>query len=154
MTVNTDDRVRLLPDPDQRRVLSDTMERVNRVSNAVRSAALGGAGTDAKTVRMLVQAEAERQKVPATFNRPITERVLAELSKLRGGGKFSTYQSVAFPATALKWGGSDRVTIPTLAGKRTIPVHVDLTRGDLRPPLEGKPTTLVFANGEFELVAS
>jgi hypothetical protein len=153
MTVNTDDRVRLLPDPDQRRVLSDTLARVNRVSNAVRAAALGGRGIDAKTVRALVQAEAERQKVPATFNRPIVERVSAELAKRGGGQKFSTYQSITLPATALRWGGTDRVTIPTVAGRRTIPVHVERGRGDLRPPLEGKPTTLVYANGEFDLVA-
>ena len=146
--------MRLLPDPDQRRVLSDTLERVNRVSNAVRSAALGGQGTEPKVVRALVQAETERQKLPTTFNRPIAERVVAELAKRGGGQKFSTYQSVTLPAAALKWGGTDRVTLPTVAGRRTIPVHVDRTRGDLRPPLEGKPTTLVFANGEFDLVAT
>jgi hypothetical protein len=147
------ERVRLLPDPEQRRVLADTMERVNRVSNAVRSAALGGSA-DPKDVRALVQEQTEKQKLPATYNRPIADRVRAELAKLRGGQKFSTYQSVTLPANAFKWGGTDRVAIPTVAGRRTIPVHVDRTRGDLRPPLEGKPATLVFANGEFDLVAA
>jgi hypothetical protein len=148
------ERVRLLPDPDQRRVLSDTLERVNRVSNAVRSAALGAPGpADVKAVRGLVQAESERQKLPAAYNKPIAERVTTELRKLRGGGKFSTYQSVTLPPTAVKWPGTDRVNLPTVAGRRTIPVFVDRTRGDLRPPLEGRPASLVFANGEFDLVA-
>ena len=93
----------------------------------------------AKVVRALVQAETERQKLPSTFNRPVAERVSAELAKRGGGQKFSTYQSVTLPAAALKWGGTDRVAMPTVAGRRTVPVHVDPTRGDLRPPLEGKP---------------
>jgi hypothetical protein len=145
--------VRLLPDPDQRRVLSDTLERVNRVSNVVRAAALNQ-HADAKAVRALVQDEAERQKLPAAYNRPIADRVAAEMKKPRGGQKFSTFQSIILPPTALKWPGTDRVNLPTVAGRRTVPVHVDRSRGDLRPPLEGKPAAIVFANGEFDIVGA
>jgi hypothetical protein len=54
----------------------------------------------------------------------------------------------------MRWSGSDRVALPTGAGRRTIRVYVDPRRGGLRPPLEGRPAALVFRNGEFELVAS
>jgi hypothetical protein len=54
----------------------------------------------------------------------------------------------------MKWGASDRVSIPTGSGRRTIRVYVDPQRGGLRPPLEGRPASLVFRNGEFELVAA
>jgi hypothetical protein len=42
----------------------------------------------------------------------------------------------------------------TAAGRRTISVRVDKSRGDLRPPLSGRPATLVYRNGEFELLAA
>lgn len=66
--------------------------------------------------------------------------------------RFSEYQSLALPAAALRWSTSDRVTLPTAAGRRTVRVYVDPTRGSLRPPLADRPATLVFRNGEFELV--
>jgi hypothetical protein len=147
------ERVRLLPDPDQRRALEATLERVNRVSNAVRAAALAQRLHDMKDLRPLVQTHTEQQKLPATFNRPIAERVAMSLAK-RGSQKFSNYQSLTLPPAALKWPSTDRVTLPTAQGKRTVPVHVDRARGDLRPPLEGRPVTIVFANGEFDLVAA
>ena len=52
----------------------------------------------------------------------------------------------------MKWPASDRVNLPTASGKRTVRVYLEPGRGSLRPPLEGKPTALVFRNGEFELV--
>ena len=42
----------------------------------------------------------------------------------------------------------------TASGRRTIAVRVDKGRGDLRPPLAGRPTALVYRNGEFELWAT
>jgi hypothetical protein len=42
----------------------------------------------------------------------------------------------------------------TAAGRRTISVRVDMSRGDLRPPLAGRPAMLTFRNGEFELLAA
>lgn len=148
------DRVRLLPDPDQRKALTDTLERVNRVSNSVRAEAAQARLRDPKDLRPLVQSETERQKVPATFNRPITDRVAGVLAKLGKQQRFSTYQSLTLPAAALKWPSTDRVTLPTAHGKRTVHVHVDRSRGDLRSPLEGHPVTLVYANGEFDLVTA
>jgi hypothetical protein len=68
--------------------------------------------------------------------------------------KFSTYQSLTLPASAFKWAGSDRVTMLTASGRRTIAVRVDPSRGDLRPPLSGRPATLVFRNNDFELHAA
>ncbi len=148
------DSVRLLPDPDQRQALTATLERVNRVSNSVRAAAAAERVTDARTVRPLVQAETERQKLPATFNQPITDRVVGALTKRGKVHRFSAYQSLTLPASAAKWPATDRVTLATAQGKRTIPVHVDRSRGDLRSPLDGRPVTIVFANGEFDLVAA
>ena len=40
----------------------------------------------------------------------------------------------------------------TASGKRTIKVYLDPSRGSLRPPLEGKPTALVYRNGDFEIM--
>ena len=68
--------------------------------------------------------------------------------------KFSTYQSLTLPPSAYKWNTSDRVTMLTAAGRRTISVRVDRSRGDLRPPLAGRPAMLTFRNGEFELLAA
>jgi hypothetical protein len=56
------------------------------------------------------------------------------------------------PPAAVKWPASDRVTLPTSAGKRTVRVYVDPSKGGLRPPLEGRPAALVYRNGEFDLV--
>jgi hypothetical protein len=58
------------------------------------------------------------------------------------------------PASAYKWNASDRVTMLTASGRRTISVRVDRSRGDLRPPLSGRPAALVYRNGEFELWAT
>jgi hypothetical protein len=69
------------------------------------------------------------------------------------GPKFSAYQALTFPPSLAKWPGTDRVTLVTSAGRRTIPVYVDPTRGDLRAPLAGRAVSLVTRNGEFELVA-
>ena len=85
----------------------------------------------------------------------MTERV--ELSLQRRAGKqpkFSTFQSLTLPPSALKWNTSDRVTMLTASGRRTIAVRVDKSRGDLRPPLSGRPVMLVYRNGEFELLAA
>ena len=99
--------------------------------------------------------EVERAKLPDGFVRPVTERVAASLRRRAGKQpKFSTYQSLTLPASAFKWGGSDRVTMLTASGRRTVSVRVDMSRGDLRPPLQGRPTMLVFRNGEFELLAA
>jgi len=68
--------------------------------------------------------------------------------------KFSTYQSLTLPASAFKWSSDGRVALPTAKGRRTIRVRVDMTRGGLRPPLEGRPTSLVYSNGQFALWAA
>jgi hypothetical protein len=152
----TVDEVELLPDPDQRKVLSATLERVNRASNAARAAALQANAFEGAALRELVKQEVERAKLPDGFVRPITDRVAAAVRRRAGKAqKFSTYQSLAMPASAFKWApAADRVTMLTAAGRRTIAVRVDRSRGDLRPPLAGRPGALVFRNGEFELWAT
>jgi hypothetical protein len=106
-------------------------------------------------LRDVVKAEVERAKLPDGFVRPIAERVEASLRRRTGKQpKFSTYQSLTLPPSAFKWGGSDRVTMLTAGGRRTISVRVDRSRGDLRPPLSGRPASIVFRNGEFELHAA
>jgi hypothetical protein len=69
------------------------------------------------------------------------------------GPKFSAFQALALPASLAKWPATDRVTLATAAGRRTIHVYVDPSRGDLRAPLDGHDVSLVLRNGEFELVA-
>ena len=150
------DEVELLPDPDQHKLLGATLERVNRVSNAARAAGLQAGAHEGAPLRAIVKAEVERAKLPDGFVRPITDRVEARLRRRSAKlPKFSTYQSLAMPASAYKWSpAADRVTMLTASGRRTIAVRVDRGRGDLRPPLAGRPVALVYRNGEFELWAT
>lgn len=140
--------VRLLPDPDQHDLLVATLERVNKACNQARTRALSQPGIGRAQLRAIVKEELDRFKLPAAFVAPAVERVEASLTRQ----KFGAYQSVVLGPTALKWPASDRVTLPTAAGKRTVRVYVDPARGSLRPPLEGKPAALVYRNGELELV--
>jgi hypothetical protein len=149
------DDVQLLPDADQHKLLAATLERVNRASNAARATALQRNVFSGAGLRDVVKDELEKAKLPDAFSKPVTERVEASLKRRAGKQpKFSTYQSLTLPPSALKWGGSDRVTILTAGGRRTVAVRVDRSRGDLRPPLSGRPASLVFRNGEFELHAA
>jgi hypothetical protein len=149
------DQVRLLPDPEQRTLLAATLERVNRASNAARATALQRNTVSGPALREIVRGAAEQAKLPAQLVGPISDRVEAALRRRAGKlQKFSTYQSLTLPPSAHKWPGTDRVTLTTAAGRRTIPVRVEVSRGDLRPPLDGRPVNLVYRNGEFELVAA
>jgi hypothetical protein len=151
----TIDEVELLPDADQHKLLVATLERVNRASNSARAAALQGNVFDGPALREIVKAEVERAKLPDLLVRPVSDRVEESLRRRAGKQqRFSQYQALALPASAFKWGGSDRVTMLTASGRRTISVRVDRGRGDLRPPLASRPAALVFRNGEFELWAT
>jgi hypothetical protein len=151
----TVDEVDLLPDAEQHKLLTATLERVNRVSNAARAAALQRGAFAGAALRDIVKEELTRGKLPDGFTKPITERVEQSLQRRAGKQqKFSTYQSLTLPPSAFKWNTSDRVTMLTAAGRRTISVRVDRSRGDLRPPLAGRPAMLTFRNGEFELLAA
>jgi hypothetical protein len=151
----TVDEVDLLPDAEQHKLLMATLERVNRVSNAARVAALRQNAFKGAALRDIVKEELARAKLPDGFATPITERVEQSLQRRAGKQqKFSTYQSLTLPPSAFKWNTSDRVTMLTAAGRRTISVRVDRSRGDLRPPLAGRPAMLTFRNGEFELLAA
>ena len=137
------DAVRLLPDADQHDLLRSTLQRVNLASNAARTAALERRVDGGADLRAIVKAEAERFKVPAGLLTPTTQRVQESITGPAGRRqKFGEYQSVTLPASALKWGASDRVSLPTGSGRRTIRVYVDPRRGGLRPPLEGRPASL------------
>lgn len=151
----TVDEVDLLPDAEQHKLLMATLERVNRVSNAARAAALQRNAFGGAALRDIVKEELGRAKLPEGFAKPITERVEQSLQRRAGKQqKFSTFQSLTLPPSAFKWNTSDRVTMLTAAGRRTISVRVDMSRGDLRPPLAGRPAMLTFRNGEFELLAA
>ena len=139
---------RLLPDPDVHDLLARTLERVNKACNGARTRALAERKSGKAEVKTLVKEELDRFKLPITFSTAATDRVLASLNKQ----KFGTYQSLVLPASAVKWPASDRVTLPTASGKRTVKVYLDPSRGSLRPPLEGKPTALVYRNGDFEIM--
>jgi len=148
--------VELLPDADQHKVLQATLERVNRTSNAARAAALQANAFDGTALREIVKEEVEKAKLPDGFIRVISDRVSASLKRRTGKQpKFSSFQALAMPASAFKWSpGADRVTMLTASGRRTVAARVDRSRGDLRPPLSGRPTALVYRNGEFELWAT
>jgi hypothetical protein len=149
------DEVRLLPDSDQRTLLAATLERVNRATNAARAAALQRNVVEGTPLREVVKAEIERAKLPDGFVTPTLQRLESALRRRAGKQpKFSTYQSLTLPASAFKWAASDRVTMLTASGRRTVAVRVDPSRGDLRPPLSGRPATLIFRNNEFELHAA
>jgi hypothetical protein len=147
--------IRVLPDPEQQALLTATLERVNRVSNQARASALGQnvfSGTDLKDI---VRAEIDKQKLPNGFFAPIVDRVEASLQRRAGKQpKFSQYQSLTLPASAVKWSSDGRVTLPTSKGRKSLRVRVDNTRAGLRPPLEGRPVRIVFRNGNFDLVSA
>jgi hypothetical protein len=147
--------VRLLPDAEQHELLLSTLQRVNRASNAARAAALEHGATSGNALRDVVRDELERFKLPTGFATPALRRVEASISGPPGRRqRFSENQSLVFPASSLRWSSSDRVVMPTAAGRRTIRVYVAPGgHGGLRPPLEGVDAGLVFRNGEFELVA-
>src|SRR6476660_5960329 len=107
---------RLLPDPDVHDLLARTLERVNKACNGARTRALADRTTGKAEVKTLVKEELDKFKLPITFSTAATDRVLASLTKQ----KFGTYQALVLPATAVKWPASDRVTLPTASGKRTI----------------------------------
>ncbi len=152
----TSDEVELLPDAEQHQLLRATLERVNRASNQARAAALQRNTFEGAPLREVVKEEIEKAKLPDTFVRPVFDRVETSLKRRTGKQpKFSSLQMLAMPASAYKFAAAgDRVTMNTAAGRRTIAVRVDRSRGDLRPPLAGRPAALVFRNGEFELWAT
>ena len=151
----TVDEVELLPDAEQHKLLAATLERVNRASNAARAAGLQANTFSGAALREIVKQEIERAKLPDGFVKPVFDRVQLSLQRRAGKQpKFSTFQSLEMPPSAFKWNTSDRVTMLTASGRRTIAVRVDMSRGDLRPPLAGRPVMLVFRNGEFELLAA
>jgi hypothetical protein len=151
----TVDEVELLPDAEQHKLLSATLERVNRASNAARAAGLQANAFSGAPLRELVKDEIDRAKLPDGFVTPVMERVERSLQRRAGKQqKFSTFQALTMPPSAFKWNTSDRVTMLTASGRRTIKVRVDMSRGDLRPPLAGRPVMLLFRNGEFELWAA
>jgi hypothetical protein len=151
----TVDEVELLPDAEQHKLLSATLERVNRASNAARAAGLQAQAFSGAPLREIVKDEIDRAKLPDGFVTPVMERVERSLQRRAGKQqKFSTFQALTMPPSAFKWNTSDRVTMLTASGRRTIKVRVDMSRGDLRPALAGRPVTLLFRNGEFELWAA
>lgn len=148
------DEVRVLPDDTSHELLSNTLERVNRVSNLVRAEALQRNAFAGNDLREIVKVQVEKGKLPDGFVTPIAQRVQASLERRAGKQpKFSTFQSLTLPASAYKW-GEGKVTMLTARGKRTIGVRVDLARGGLRHPLEGRPVSIVFRNGDFDLCAA
>ena len=121
-------RCRLLPDAEQSELLLATLSRANIASNAARAHLLNEAGADARAV--VREEVAAWLGLPAALGAPITDRVKAQLR----GPKFSAYQALTFPPSLAKWPGTDRVTLVTAAGRRTIPVYVDPTRGGSAAP--------------------
>ena len=149
------DEVQILADPDTHQLLSTTLERENRASNAARAAAVQRNAFAGRDLREVVKEVVEQNKLPDPFITPITERVALSLERRTGKApKFSAFQSLTLPAGSFKWSSDGKVALPTAKGKRTIRVRVDTARGGLRPPLEGRPVSIVFRNQEFVLVAA
>ena len=110
----TVDEVELLPDAEQHKLLMATLERVNRVSNAARAAALQKSAFGGSPLREIVKEELTRGQLPDGFAKPITDRVEQSLQRRAGKQqKFSTYQSLTLPPSAFKGNTSDRVTMLT-----------------------------------------
>jgi hypothetical protein len=148
------DEVRVLPDDTSQELLSNTLERVNRVSNHARADALQRNAFSGTELREIVKEHVDKGKLPEAFVTPVTQRVQASLERRAGKQpKFSSFQSLTLPPGAYKW-GEGKVTMLTARGKRTIGVRVDLTQGGLRHPLEGRPVSIVFRNGDFDLCAA
>lgn len=142
----------LLCDAEQHELLGNTLQRVNKASNAALVVAAEQGLREARAIRPVVKTEVERVGLPATFVTPALERVVKAASSVAGRKhRFSNFQALVLPAASVKWPATDRVVLPTVAGKRTVRVRVDRSRGGLRPPLDGKVVALTFRNGEFEL---
>lgn len=149
-----DETAQLLPDAEQHELLGATLQRVNKACNAALVAAVEQGARRAVEIRPLVKVEVERVGLPAVFVTPAVERVTRAVGSVVGRKqRFSSFQSLVLAPVTVKWPATDRVVLPTHAGKRTVRVRMDPSRGGLRPPLEGKAVALVFRNGEFELVA-
>ena len=113
----TDTTAQLIPDADQHDLLMATLERVNKACNAARVRALDDSVKSGPALRSIVLEELERFRLPATFNVPSTVRVTQSLTRQ----KFGNYQSITFSAAALKWSGTDRVSIPYLCWSKNYP---------------------------------
>ena len=105
-------------------MLAATLERVNKASNLARTRAIEQSVSGRAALRAVVKEELDRFKLPAAFVAPAVARVEASLTRQ----KFGTYQSLVLPPAAVKWPASDRVTLPTAAGKRTVRVYMDPMR--------------------------
>ncbi len=150
----TFDQVRVLPDDTSHELLSNTLERANNVSNLARAEALQLQVFNGPILREVVKEHVAKAKLPDGFITPITQRVQTSLERRAGKQqKFSAFQSLTLPPGAFKW-GEGRVMMLTARGRRTIGVRVDLTQGGLRHPLNGRPISIVFRNGEFDLCAA
>ncbi len=150
----TVDEVRVLPDDTAQELLTNTLERANRVSNLARAEALQAQVFAGPDLREIVKAATEQGKLSDGFITPIVQRVQASLERRAGKQpKFSQYQSLTLPPSAFKW-GDGKVTMLTARGKRTIAIRIDLRHGGMRHPLEGRPVSIVFRNGDFDLCAA
>ncbi len=148
------DEVRVLPDDTAHELLTNTLERANRVSNLVRAEALQHQVFAGADLREIVKQHTEKGKLPDGFITPILQRVQASLERRAGKQpKFSQYQSLTLPPSAYKW-GDGKVTMLTARGKRTIAIRIDHSHGGLRHPLDGRPVMIVFRNGDFDLCAA
>ena len=91
----TIDEVELLPDADQHKLLTATLERVNRTSNAARAAALQSNVFEGQPLREIVKTEVEKAKLPDSLVRPVADRVEESLRRRAGKQqKFSQYQAL------------------------------------------------------------
>src|SRR4051794_25468792 len=145
------DEVELLPDAEQHKLLTATLERVNRASNAARAAGLQAQAFSGAPLREIVNDEIERAKLPDGFVTPAMERVERSLQRRAGKQqqKFSPSRDPAMPRAPFKWNTPEGVTLLAGWARRAIKVRADMSRGDLPPPLAGRPVMLLLRNGEF-----
>jgi hypothetical protein len=133
------DEVVLLPDPDQHKLLTATLERVNRTSNAARAAALQTNATSGPQLREIVKAEVDKAKLPDVLVRPVADRVEDALRRRGNKQKFSQYQARRSAPAAL--GPAGRPRLP----QRRVRALGDRRRAQVGRRLSGRSVAIAAA---------
>ena len=154
------DVVELALTSTQAELLDETLRRVNLASDAAAKDAFakgvrGGTPTD--VLREACGAAAQQFQLASPYTTVMFERVRDQMkSQPSAPPRFRKNQAIPLAGNHLKWTASDKVSLPTWKGRRTITIHYDQRKGavPLRSPLENRPVVLLERNGVFTLEAT